>query len=100
MSEADTWILRHNDPAAERWYRRDPAELAKARGLATVAPFFVDADAAPNPGGWPVGGLTRVRFSNNHLVYAATWFGLALLAAWALVQVARFPRGSTGVDGD
>ena len=27
----------------------------------------------------PVGGLTVVSFPNNHLVYAITWFGLALL---------------------
>jgi surfeit locus 1 family protein len=26
--------------------------------------------------------MTVVRFSNNHLVYALTWFGLALLTAW------------------
>ena len=89
LSEAESWVLRANDPAAERWYRRDPAELARARGLDHVAPFFVDADAAANPGGWPVGGLTRVRFPNNHLVYAITWFGLALLAALAIGFVVR-----------
>jgi surfeit locus 1 family protein len=93
ISEAESWILRANDPAADRWYRRDPVALGKARGLERVAPFFVDADAAPNPGGWPIGGLTRVRFTNNHLVYAITWFGLALLAALALGYVVRTEFG-------
>ena len=38
-----------------------------------------------NPGGLPIGGLTVVAFPNNHLVYAITWFGLALmLCAWAI----------------
>lgn len=89
ISEADRWILRANDPGANRWYRRDPAALAAARGLSRVAPFFVDADATPNPGGWPIGGLTRVQFRNNHLVYAVTWFGLALLAALGFGHVVR-----------
>ncbi len=67
-----------NDPAKNAWYRRDAAESAKARGLARAAPFTVDADATPNPGGLPQGGDTRVVFTNNHLQYAVTWFGIAL----------------------
>ena len=43
-----------------------------------VLPFFIDADATPNPGGWPVGGVTRIDLPNNHLQYAITWYGLAL----------------------
>jgi surfeit locus 1 family protein len=39
--------------------------------------FFVDADDKPNPGNWPVGGVTLIRFSNSHLQYALTWYGLA-----------------------
>jgi surfeit locus 1 family protein len=36
-----------------------------------------------------VGGLTVIAFHNNHLVYALTWFGLALgvaLAAWLVAR--------------
>jgi len=73
-------FLRKNDPAANRWYSRDVAAIASARGLGETAPYFIDADASPNPGGWPVGGLTRVTFTNNHLVYAVTWFTLSLMA--------------------
>lgn len=80
LSEPGGAFLRNNDPEANRWYSRDVAAIASAQGLAGTAPYFVDADATPNPGGWPVGGLTRVRFSNNHLVYALTWFVLALMA--------------------
>ena len=39
--------------------------------------FFLDADDTPVPGGWPVGGVTRISFPNSHLQYAFTWFGLA-----------------------
>jgi surfeit locus 1 family protein len=82
-------FLRANDPAADRWHSRDVAAIARARRLGPVAPFFVDADAAPNPGGYPLGGLTVVAFRNNHLIYALTWFALGLLSAAGAVLVLR-----------
>ena len=42
-----------------------------------LVPFFVDADATPNPGGLPVGGVTLIDLPNSHLQYALTWYGLA-----------------------
>ncbi len=73
-------FLRSNDPAAGRWYSRDVAAIARARGLRDALPFFLDADATPNPGGYPIGGLTVIAFRNNHLIYALTWFALAALS--------------------
>ena len=84
-------FLRSNHPAAGRWYSRDVAAIAAARGLGKVAPFFVDADATPNPGGYPIGGLTVVRFRNTHLVYALTWFALAALSAFGAFLLLRKP---------
>jgi surfeit locus 1 family protein len=81
ISEPKGRFLRPNDPAAERWYSRDVAAIAAARGLADVAPYFVDAEAGADPKAWPRGGLTVISFPNNHLVYALTWFSLALLLA-------------------
>lgn len=78
LSEPKGGFLRANDPAANRWYSRDVA--AMGQGLPAVAPYFVDADRSGD--GWPRGGMTVLRFPNNHLVYALTWFGLALLTAW------------------
>ena len=89
MTEAGGGFLRRNDPAAGRWYSRDVAGIAAASGLADAAPYFIDADATPNPGGLPIGGLTVVAFQNNHLVYAATWYALALMvlgAAWFFLR--------------
>lgn len=60
------------------WYSRDLPSIAKTMGLESPISFFVDADDTPNPGGWPIGGKTIVNFSNNHLGYAITWFGMAL----------------------
>jgi len=89
MSEPGGAFLRANDPVAGRWYSRDVAAIAEARTLGEVAPFFIDADATPNPGGYPFGGLTVVAFPNNHLVYALTWFGLAALSAWGAALIVR-----------
>lgn len=85
ISEPNGGFLRYNDPAHDRWYSRDVAAIAAARGLRNVAPFFIDADAAPRGDGDPIGGLTVVRFPNNHLIYALTWFGMALMLAGHLL---------------
>ena len=93
-SEPKGGFLRQNQPGQGRWYSRDVQAIAAAHNLTNVAPYFVDADATPNPGGWPLGGLTVVRFPNSHLVYALTWFGLALLTSGAGLYVARDARRS------
>src|SRR5262249_18990521 len=85
MTEPKGGFLRHNDPAHDRWYSRDVTAIAAARGLSDVAPFFIDADAVPGENEYPIGGLTVVRFPNNHLIYALTWCGLALMLAGYLV---------------
>lgn len=90
VTEPGGAFLRSNDPAADRWFSRDVSAIAKAKGLGRTAPYFVDADAAANPGGYPVGGLTVVRFRDHHMVYALTWFALCALSlffAWRLWRI-------------
>ncbi|MDB5851119.1 MAG: hypothetical protein JWP29_4871 [Rhodoferax sp.] len=86
-------FLRSNDAAADRWFSRDVAAIATARGLANTAPYFIDAAAVANaPATEPVGGLTVIAFPDNHLVYALTWFALALMVvggAWRFVRADR-----------
>jgi len=59
------------------WYSRDIQGIARADGVRLAAPVLVEADATPNPGGWPKGGQTVVNIRNEHLQYAITWFALA-----------------------
>lgn len=101
LTEPEGGYLRRNDPGAQRWFSRDVAAIAQASGLTQVAPFFIDAglpDATPRlpdtqaPGTWPREGLTVVRFSNSHLVYAVTWFGLAAMVLAAMAFVVRYER--------
>ncbi|WP_323141803.1 SURF1 family protein [Massilia phyllosphaerae] len=79
-------FTRNNDPTANRWFVRDIRAIAAARGVPQAAPFFVDAGANQNPPDSPdrpVGGLTVVNFPNSHLVYAITWYALALMVGGA-----------------
>lgn len=99
LSEPGGSLLQANQPAAGRWYSRDVAALSAAARLegAAVAPFFVDVWPEPRqaPGAtraWPHPGLTVLRFSNNHLSYALTWFALAAMVAGAAVFLLRQQR--------
>jgi surfeit locus 1 family protein len=91
ISEPKGGFLRRNDPQGGRWYSRDVTAIARARHLppGLTAPYFIDADATTNAGGTPVGGLTVIAFPNSHLVYALTWYGLALLVAVGFAYAAR-----------
>lgn len=106
-SEPDGGFLRDNDPDAGRWYSRDVQAIARSRQLAApVAPFFIDAgkgdtntpadDAGPGilenaaaVDDYPRGGLTVITFRNTHLVYATTWFTLAVLCVVGVVLLLK-----------
>lgn len=97
QSEPGGGFLRSNDPAGDRWYSRDVDAIGAALGVGDPAPFFVDAEAGPEA--YPVGGLTVISFSNNHLVYALTWFGLALLCLFGFGYLVRDRWRSRREDG-
>jgi surfeit locus 1 family protein len=71
------WPQPDNNPAANDWYWPDPAAMAKAMDVPPFLPFVLQVDATPVPGGYPVGGQTRVDLPNDHFTYALTWYGLA-----------------------
>lgn len=102
LSEPEGGFLRANKPEEGRWYSRDVSAMSAAHALTHTAPYFVDAfevrdtpllhsqqnpkkqhrDTQPSQSEpTPVPGLTVLKFHNNHLVYALTWFGLALMVA-------------------
>jgi surfeit locus 1 family protein len=71
------------DPKASICYARDVEHAAGLAGAGSVGQFYLDLTADfTAPSGLPQAGETRVVFTNNHLQYAFTWFGLgaALLA--------------------
>lgn len=109
MSEPGGGFLRENNADAGLWFSRDVAAIAQAQGLKQAAPFFIDQGVpARNPAHAQAKadsafaqdvlrpGMTVISFTNTHLVYALTWYGLALmvlLGAWLVVRYER--RGSS-----
>jgi surfeit locus 1 family protein len=65
---------------------RDPQRLATFASTLPqpLLPFYIDLPAG-DPGALPQGGETTVEFPNNHLGYAMTWFGFALITPVLLV---------------
>jgi surfeit locus 1 family protein len=73
-----------NVPDRNVWFHVDvPLMRSMAGGKPDpkLDAFFLEADAAANPGGVPVGGQTRLDIPNDHLQYAITWFLIALAMA-------------------
>jgi surfeit locus 1 family protein len=73
-----------NVPDRNVWFHVDvPLMRSMAGGKPDpkLDAFFLEADAAANPGGVPVGGQTKTDIPNDHLQYAITWFLIALSMA-------------------
>jgi surfeit locus 1 family protein len=89
----------NDDPAHNLWFVRDQAAMAAAKNWGPVAPFYVEQEAPPAPGGLPQVGKVQPILPNNHLGYAITWYGLALVLVgvfgfWLRAR-ARESRGAT-----
>ena len=89
-----SWLVPDNRPDLNYWFWVDLPAMAAATHLSDVTPFYIDADATPNPGGWPKGGVTPIDLPNDHLQYAITWFALAA-AAVVVYIVWRHQAGKT-----
>jgi surfeit locus 1 family protein len=70
------------EPGKNTWYSRDHLAMAVAKGwnqAGEVASFYVEQEAPVPPGGLPKPGRLKPNLPNNHLQYAITWYGLALM---------------------
>jgi surfeit locus 1 family protein len=91
----DSWFVPDNAPARGEWFTLDPSAMADAMGVTDALPFTIDADATPNPGGYPVGGQTPLDLPNNHLQYAITWYLLAAVLVIVYIRLVRRRGAST-----
>jgi surfeit locus 1 family protein len=66
-----------DQPADNLFYVRDPQAIG-AHWQISLPPVIGELAATPD-GQWPYGGQTRMVLSNNHLQYAVTWYGLAVV---------------------
>lgn len=82
-------------PSQGRFYGRDNPALATALAAGPPSEFTLFALTSPNPELGPlIASAPPAAFSNNHLGYALTWFGLALalLAFYVAALIRRFQR--------
>jgi surfeit locus 1 family protein len=77
--EAPGWFTPNGDPGHNLWFARDHMAIAAAKNWGAVAPFYVEQEAPPAPGGVPRVGKIEAKLPDNHLQYAITWYGLALV---------------------
>ena len=90
--EARHWFSPTDDVLHNLWFTRDPLGIADAKGIRPVAPFYVEQESPVPPGGLPRPGKIMVNLPNNHLQYAVTWYGLALVLVVVFVLWARSSR--------
>jgi surfeit locus 1 family protein len=73
-------IVPENQAKVNFWIYVDLPAMATALGIdpSRLLPYYVEAGPTPNPGGFPIGGQTRISLPNDHLQYAITWYGFAV----------------------
>lgn len=79
--EAPHWLVAAHDSEGLIWTVRDHRAMAALRGWGAVAPFYIEMEAPEPPGGVPHPAALKVQLRNDHLHYAITWFGLAVVLA-------------------
>jgi len=77
-------------PDSNIFFARNVEVIAAAKAISPpVAPFTIDLLASETPpDGLPQAGETRFVFTNNHLQYAITWYGLAAALAAVFMSFA------------
>jgi surfeit locus 1 family protein len=79
------WFTPSDNADQNVFFVRDPAAIAAAKGWGPVAPFYIEQESPLPPGGFPQPGKLVPSLRNNHLQYAITWYGLALVLAGVFV---------------
>ncbi len=98
LPEQTNYFTPANDPAHGAWYSRKPAEIERAFGLKNVLPLMLDATGSYRAGDLPQPNETKLSFTNNHLGYALTWYGLActLVGVFSAFAWQRLKLASAG----
>jgi surfeit locus 1 family protein len=92
------WMQPDNSPATNEWFWADLPAMAAAAGLGAAAPVVVEQAAGPDRARYPLGGQTNIDLPNNHLEYAITWFGFAVILV-AIYLLHHLRRGRTARKG-
>ncbi len=68
-----------NDVTANIWFTRDTAAMADLAGGGDFLPVYLEVIGDVPDAAWPKPGAAKVTLVNNHLDYALTWYGLAVV---------------------
>lgn len=69
-----------NAPDKNVWFKEDTAQAGEYAGI-NLLPVVISLVGDPPAGGLPIPVGDEFRLRNDHLGYALTWFGLALVGA-------------------
>ena len=94
------WFTPDNEPENNIWFWTDTEALAAKAGIPAPS-YLVDAGPAPNPGGLPIGGQTKIELRSEHMQYIVIWYALAIgLAVIYAIYMRRGPREHEDEDED
>ncbi|MCR9240075.1 MAG: SURF1 family protein [Rhodobiaceae bacterium] len=68
-----------NDVTANIWFTRDIEAMAALAGGGDYLPIYLEKAGDVAEEVWPKPGAAKVTLVNNHLDYALTWYGLAVV---------------------
>jgi cytochrome oxidase assembly protein ShyY1 len=83
--ESPGWFTPAADLGKRLWFARESTGMARQLGWGEVAPFYIDLETPAPRAGWPKPGPLEVHLRDQHLQYAITWFGLALVVGVAFL---------------
>ena len=97
IGHQQNWLTPDNEPDKNFWFWIDIPAMARSAQVQDriVADGYLEADATPNPGGFPIGGQTPIDLPNDHLQYAITWYALAVAL---IVIYFLYSTGAVGAD--
>jgi surfeit locus 1 family protein len=72
------WMSPADTPHLRRWYNWDLPAMSAAAGL-PLEPLVLVLERSEGPEGLPMAERVSLDFPNDHLSYAFTWYGLALV---------------------
>lgn len=85
------WYGPENDPDHNMWFYRDIKAMSQFMKLDDAFPMFLYAEKINSDNRYPVAGRTEFNIVNNHLDYALTWFGLAIVLV-GIYFIAHFKK--------
>jgi surfeit locus 1 family protein len=79
-------FIPDNEPHTNTWFFIDPGAMAAARDIDSLPQYYIVSADTAVPGGYPIGRQWRLDIANNHLIYAFTWYfmALALIVIYAI----------------